>query len=56
MKRIRVLTVVAVLGMAGIVYAATSYAQSVNQDKAESCCTDTSCCTGDSCCSKHKNQ
>lgn len=55
MKRIRVLALAAVLGVAGVVYAATGYAQFVSQDKVESCCTDTNCCTGGgSCCTKHK--
>jgi hypothetical protein len=54
MKRIKVLALTLALGVAGMMYAAGSHAQSTTQDNAESCCTGQSCCTGGSCCSTHK--
>jgi len=58
MKKIKVLALTLALGIAGVVYAAGSNAQSTTQacdmNKAESCCTNQSCCTGGSCCTMHK--
>ena len=61
MKRIKVTALALALGVAGVVYAMQSDAQTTPSENAASCCTMANCCSdgackmNGACCSAHRN-